>query len=213
MRVGVRQKGCRLPLGLSRAPLTCRVPERGVWSRPAKERRATHAAGPLAEPSCSLLVPVPGQAQVGPPDPEVAKGMREVEEGEYDAAILTLDGAARRLAAAGGQSTDLVQSHLYLGVAYLAKGHETAARASFREALTQFRDLRVSPEKFAPRVIEVFEQARRENAQETAARAATATPVPAPSPAAKKGGSRARGLQEWPFESFSWEAPGCRARD
>src|SRR6185503_20014232 len=43
-----------------------------------------------------------------------------------------------------------------------AKGHETAARARFREALAQVRNLNLAPEKFAPRVIEAFEKAREE---------------------------------------------------
>jgi hypothetical protein len=108
---------------------------------------------------------------VGPPspaaqklaaDPDVTEGVRLVETGDYDAAILTLDNAARRLAADPARVRDLSQAYLYLGIAYLGKGHEAAARAKFREAVTQVRDLTLSPEEFPPKVIDLFEAARVE---------------------------------------------------
>lgn len=90
-------------------------------------------------------------------DPAVVKGIAEVDNGEYDAAILTLDAAARRLAGDPGRRPDYVQACVYLGVAYLATGHETSAKNRFRDALAAQADLRLSPEKFAPRVVELFE--------------------------------------------------------
>jgi len=88
------------------------------------------------------------------------------------------------------RQAELAQAYLYLGVAYLGKGHETSARARFRDALKQVRDLNVSPDRFAPRVIELFEKAKEDVSS-------AATPAPAPTPAAapppapqKKGGSK-----------------------
>jgi Tfp pilus assembly protein PilF len=95
-------------------------------------------------------------------DVEVKKGVQQVDDGEYDAAILTLDAAVRRLAASPGQAPALAQAYLYLGIAYLAKGQETSARVRFREAVKQARDLNLSPDKFAPKVIGEFERAREE---------------------------------------------------
>jgi hypothetical protein len=120
-------------------------------------------------------------------DPEVAKGVRQIDDGEYDSAILTLDTAARRLATAAPNSPDLTQAYLYLGVAYLGKGHESSAKARFRDALAHAHDLSLSPEKFAPRVIELFEKAKEESG--ASARTATAT-----APAAKKGGGGKKAL-------------------
>jgi hypothetical protein len=118
-------------------------------------------------------------AQSPPPkDAEVAKGVKAVDDGDYDAAILTLDNAARRLAADPTKVKDLSEAYLYLGIAYVGKGHESAARAKFREALTQIKDLSLSPDKFPPKVIDVFEAAREENKSA------------APQAAEKKGGSR-----------------------
>lgn len=102
----------------------------------------------------------PGPSDIS--DPEVAKGVKQVEDGEYDTAILTLDAAAQRLAGQPERSRELAQAYLYLGIAFLGKGHETSARAQFREALARVKDLKLSPEKFAPRVIEIFEKARDE---------------------------------------------------
>jgi tetratricopeptide (TPR) repeat protein len=113
-----------------------------------------------------------------PKDAEVAKGVKAVDEGDYDAAILTLDNAARRLAADPTKVKDLSEAYLYLGIAYVGKGHESAAKAKFREALTQIKDLSLSPDKFPPKVIDVFEAAREENKSA------------APQAAEKKGGSR-----------------------
>ncbi|HET7746837.1 MAG TPA: hypothetical protein VFM29_06025, partial [Vicinamibacteria bacterium] len=120
-------------------------------------------------------------------DPEIAKGIQLVEDGEYDAAIVVLDAATRRLAAAGAPSRALGDGFLYLGVAYLAKGHEITAKARFREALAHVRDLRLSAEKFAPKVMEVFEAARQE--AERARPAAKPAPSPVATDTTKKGGA------------------------
>jgi hypothetical protein len=116
-------------------------------------------------------------AQPGSADPEVVKGVRLVEDGDYDGAILTLDNAARRLAADPSKAKDLSQAYLYLGIAYVGKGHEAAAKAKFREALAQIKDLSLSPDKFPPKVIDVFEAARQEEAR-----------APKPVASKKKGG-------------------------
>jgi hypothetical protein len=133
-----------------------------------------------------------GLATTGFPEPpivdaDVKKGIALVDEGEYDQAIIALDGAVRRLASTPGHAmNDLAEAYLYLGVAYLGKGQETSAKARFRDAVHQARDMSPSPEKFPPRVIELFEKAREESRAETAATVATA----AEPPAKKKGGGK-----------------------
>ena len=126
-------------------------------------------------------------------DAEVRRGITLVDEGEYDSAILTLDGAVRRLAAEKGPANrDLAEAYFYLGVAYLGKGHETSAKARFRDAVQQARDMSPSAEKFPPRVIELFEKAREESRAETRpAASGTTAAQAAPAPEKKKGGSKA----------------------
>jgi tetratricopeptide (TPR) repeat protein len=118
-------------------------------------------------------------------DTEVVKGIGQVDDGDYDEAILTLDAAARRLSTARDQSADLAQAYLYLGVAYLAKGHEASARLQFRQALAQAKDLNLSPQKFAPKVIEIFNEARASNPP---AAEPTAVTAPPPTTGQKHGG-------------------------
>ncbi len=128
-----------------------------------------------------------GQKPPAATDAEVLKGIALVEEGDYDGAIFTLDKAARRLAESKKQPQELSQAYLYLGIAYVGKGHEAAAKAKFKEALGQIRDLTLSPDSFPPKVINTFEAAKEEASKAAPAQAAAATP--AQPPAEKKGGS------------------------
>jgi hypothetical protein len=130
-------------------------------------------------------------AQPAPADSELAMGIRLVEDGDYDSGIVTLDSLARRLAGDRTRIRDLSQAYLYLGIAYIGKGHEAAAKAKFREAVAQIKDLTLSPDKFPPKVIDLFEAARAE----MRAQGPEAAPSPAPrvastsaTPAAKHGG-------------------------
>jgi hypothetical protein len=135
---------------------------------------------------CALLIlalvgwPAPVPAQGAATDPEVVKGIKQVEDGEYDAAIITLDSASRRLAASPTRVRELSQAYLYLGIAYVGKGQEAAARARFREALGQIKDLSLSADKFPPKVINLFEAAKEELAK--------APPAPATGDNTKKKG-------------------------
>ena len=101
-------------------------------------------------------------AAAAPMDPDVAKGIKLVEDGDYDSAILTLDNASRRLAMDPKAAADLSQAYLYMGIAFVGKGHDAAAKAKFREALIQIKGLTLSADKFPPKVINVFEAAREE---------------------------------------------------
>ena len=127
-------------------------------------------------------------AQPATADAELQRGIRQVEDGDYDPAIVALDAATRRLAGDPARARDLSQAYLYLGIAYIGKGHEAAAKAKFREAVAQIKDLTLSPDKFPPKVIDLFEAARAE-ARAQATPAPAAAPTPAPAAAAKKGGS------------------------
>lgn len=95
-------------------------------------------------------------------DAEVARGVKQIEEGDPEAAIFTLDAAVRRLSGVEGRAGELPSAYLYLGIAYLATGQEATARAKFRRAVLLDRSLRLSPDRFPPRVIDLFEVARRE---------------------------------------------------
>lgn len=132
---------------------------------------------------------LPAAAQPAPSDPDVVKGIRQVDEGDYDAAIVTLDAASRRLAGDPARVRDLSQAYLYLGIAYVGKGHEAAAKAKFREAVRQIKDLVLSTDKYPPKVIDLFEAAREEVNRAAPVTPTAATPAAAAAPPEKKGGS------------------------
>ncbi len=125
-------------------------------------------------------------------DADVRKGVGQVDDGDYDGAILTLDNAARRLAVDKTKSNDLAQAYLYLGIAYIGKGREAAAKAKFREAVAQIKTLSLSADKFPPKVVDLFEAAKAEETRATAAPPPAASgSAPPAAPEKKKGGSKA----------------------
>ncbi len=97
-------------------------------------------------------------------DPDLEKGVRQAQEGDFEAAITTLEPVARRLEAQGSRAPALGRAHLYLGVAELGLGQEAAARRRFQEALRAHPGLRVTSEEFPPRIVEMFQSVRREQA-------------------------------------------------
>lgn len=127
-------------------------------------------------------------------DVDVRKGISQVDDGDYDGAILTLDNAARRLTADKAKTNDLAQAYLYLGIAYIGKGRDAAAKAKFREAVAQIKTLSLSADKFPPKVVDLFEAAKAEEARETSAPPQTTAAngaAPMTAPEKKKGGSKA----------------------
>ena len=137
--------------------------------------RASTRARPLAFVlAVSVLPPGVGGAGHAPvpaavaQDPGLAAGIRQVDEGDFEGAVATLGPVADRLSPGGGH--DAGQACLYLGIAHLALDQRDAASARFREALGHDPALRLGPDRFSPKVIAAFEEARRE--REAAARAA-----------------------------------------
>jgi ankyrin repeat protein len=109
------------------------------------------------------LALVPGvHAMQETSDPELAKGIRLVDEGDFEAAIAGLNGVVQRLQAKGGQPLELSRAYLYLAIAHLGLSQEQAAKAKFVEAVKTDRALTLSPYEFPPNVIRVFDEAKRE---------------------------------------------------
>ena len=132
-----------------------------------------------------LLVVAPARARrslaraQGPAlDPELEAGIRQVDEGNFEAGIVKLDMVARRLKAAGDKPLQLSRAYLYLGIAHLQLSQEQAARARFAEAVKTDNNLKLSEYEFPPPVIKVFEEAKKgAEAEATAAAKATTPPV------------------------------------
>ena len=101
-------------------------------------------------------------------DGGLAQGLQQVREGDYEAAVVTLEAAARRLEAQAGRQGEAAQARLHLGVARVGLGDLDAARLEFRSALRLDPTLRVGEDRFSPKVVRVFESARQDVATQTA---------------------------------------------
>jgi hypothetical protein len=126
-----------------------------------------------------LAIPV-APASTAAEDPDLDTGVRQVEEGYFEGAIVTLEPVAQRLAPAGGP--DAVQAFLYLGIAQLALGQRDLAHQSFLRVLELDPGLVLSPDQHSPKVRSALDAARQE-------RPAAVEPAGEPPAAAKKGGS------------------------
>jgi hypothetical protein len=98
------------------------------------------------------------------PEQEAAEGIRQVEQGDFETAVITLDSAIQRLDGQPGRQALVQNALLQLGVALIALEQRDAAKARFRRALELDPKLRLRPDAFSPKVIGVFEQARVERA-------------------------------------------------
>jgi hypothetical protein len=126
---------------------------------------------------------------------DLSTGIRQVREGDFDAALLTLDSVVKRLSAQPGPTKDLARAYTYLAIAYVGLAQQETAKSKFLEAWKADRTMTLSPKEFPPNIIQFFEDTKKES-QERAKTERTTTPSagPAPSPAAttqtaeKKGG-------------------------
>ena len=113
----------------------------------------------------ALVSPNPGRAQASmTPEQEAAEGIRQVEQGDFETAVITLDSAIKRLDGQPGRQPLVQNALLQLGVALVALEQTDAAKARFRRALELDPKLRLRADAFSPKVIGVFEQARVEAA-------------------------------------------------
>jgi hypothetical protein len=120
-----------------------------------------------------LLLNLVAPPAAPPAAPDLAGGIRQVEEGDFEGAVATLQAVAKALAAQPARRSERAQAELYLGIAHVALDQREPAKAAFRAALSDNKELRLSPDRFSPKVIGVFEEARKE-AEAAAAAAAPA---------------------------------------
>lgn len=139
-----------------------------------------------------VLSPIPLRPQPAS-DPELQRGIQQTQEGDFEAAVVTLDGVARRLNLQKASPKELSRAYVYLAIAYLGLSQEQAAKAKFLEAWKADHEMKPTASEFPPRVLRLLEEARAEALGSKA-------PSTQPSPGAsgqvsqdqeKKGGSKA----------------------
>jgi hypothetical protein len=96
-------------------------------------------------------------------DPELAKGIAQVKQGEYELGVLTLDGFVRKVADPAARAEEVGEALLYLGAAYVQLGEETLARGKFREALSRRPGLTAEGRGFSEKVLALFAAVRNES--------------------------------------------------
>src|SRR5688572_27337277 len=106
-----------------------------------------------------LIAPAGGAAGASQ---DLATGIRQVQEGDFENAVVTLQAVSRALAGQTTRRLELAQAYLYLGIAHVALDQADPAKAAFKAALGQNKSLRLSEDRFSPKVIAAFEAARRE---------------------------------------------------
>src|SRR5262249_39901206 len=95
----------------------------------------------------------------------VAAGVRQVEDGDFEGAVTTLEAAIAGLRGNPGRVHLLVQADIQLAVAQVALDHTAQAIQAFTEALALNPDLRLSEDRFSPKVLPVSRTARDQAAQ------------------------------------------------
>jgi len=141
-----------------------------------------------------VAVGLPRPALAADVDTDLAAGVKLAQEGEFETAVTTLDSVVRRLTGQPNRAKDLARAYTYLSISYLGLSQEQTAKAKFMEAWKADQNMELSPREFPPRILEFFEQARKE-AGVTTTTAPQSTPSPrpvavSPSPEPKKGGSK-----------------------
>jgi hypothetical protein len=141
----------------------------------------------------AALVDSVGPATQEQSDPELAKGIRQAQTGDFDSAVVTLDAVARRLVTQGGRPKELARTYVYLSIAYLGLSQEQKAKAQFLEAWKTDQGMELSAKEFPPKVLEFFEGTKaeaRKAGQEASKPESPAASAAQPTPAAKtRGGS------------------------
>jgi hypothetical protein len=131
---------------------------------------------------------MPPSSRAQSADPELAQGVRQVREGDFEGAVTTLESVVRRLSSAPDRSRDLVQAYVSLGVAYVALDQRDLARSRFGEALARDRNLKLSASAYSPKVLTVFEEARQRARQAAQGRQGSKAPYIIAGAAAAAGG-------------------------
>lgn len=109
----------------------------------------------------------------------LAIGIRQLDEGDVEAALITFDSVVRRMETSRAPSSDLAMARAYLGLTYLQLNQLDKAVAEIRRACRADPELQLDSERFPPTLLRLLEEFRAEISAEARA------PAPSPAPAAE----------------------------
>src|SRR5688500_15579479 len=101
-------------------------------------------------------------AQPAAPPARVEDGIRLVDQGDFEGAVTALRAAVAAIAGDPTRAVERARAYLYLGVAHLALDQKADAHRAFVSALRDDPGLRITEERFPPKVVTAFEAARLE---------------------------------------------------
>jgi tetratricopeptide (TPR) repeat protein len=94
-----------------------------------------------------------------PSDEYFERGLRQMAEGDFQEAILTLEPVARRLKQAD-KGKELARAELYIGVAFLELNRQGSAKERFERALAADKSLKMPSTGFSPKTASFFATVR-----------------------------------------------------
>jgi hypothetical protein len=115
-----------------------------------------------------ILPALASPQETSTPESGIAKGVRQVEEGDFEAAVATLESAIPHLRGDPARVRLLIQADIQLAVAHTALDHTAQAVQAFSEVLTLDPSLRLDPQRFSPKVRLALETAREQATRRTA---------------------------------------------
>jgi serine/threonine protein kinase len=89
-------------------------------------------------------------------DPNFQRGLRQLAEGDFQEAILTLEPVVRRMQTQGAKAKDQSRAEFYLGCAYLELNRQALAKERFQAALEHDGSLKLPPGSLSPKVASFF---------------------------------------------------------
>ena len=105
--------------------------------------------------------PVPGGGAVER-DPDLDRGIRLVEAGQWKQGLVPLGSVAQRLSKDKKRAPEAAEAYLYSGLAYVGLGDTVAAISQFSEALKRDPQIRIPATQISTGAQDAFEVARRE---------------------------------------------------
>jgi hypothetical protein len=93
-----------------------------------------------------------------PSGTDIRDGIRQVDEGDLEAAVLTLTDALGRPEASQVPEKERALAYVYLGMAQLGLGRSDPARASLRYAWSLNQGAPLDAKRFPPRVVRLYDE-------------------------------------------------------
>ena len=162
----------------------------------------------------ALLLTGPGVAQAAPISTEqaLAIGISQLDEGDVEAALITLTSLVEGLQAEGASGREMAPARAYLGLAHLQANRLEQAVAEVQRACRDDPGFSPSPDRFPPLLLERCQEARAAPAPSPPPRPAVETPeVETPTretPTQETPVRKAGGRKLWPIVLGAGAAAG-----